>query len=269
MLTGLNAGQVYDLDRDETVIGRSRDAHVRVEDTGVSRRNARVMRSPAGYFVEDLGSRNGTYKNGARIVARTKLASGDRVQLGPSVALRFSIVDDTEEELARRLYEASTRDALTQIYNRRYFNQRLVAELAFAQRHRTPVSVVLFDIDYFKRVNDTWGHKAGDDVLRSIAAGVQAVIRAEDLFARYGGEEFAILARGIDPTGTRAFAERVRAAVAALEIAVGDAHVRVSVSAGVACLTECTGGGGDDLLLLADDRLYRAKSHGRNRVCAE
>lgn len=270
MLTGLDAGQVYGLDRDETVLGRGHNADLRVEDTGVSRRNTRVVRLATGYFVEDLGSRNGTFHNGQRVLVRAKLAMGDRLQLGPSVTLRFVLVDEAEAELARGLYEASTRDPLTHAYNRRYFNQRLLSEIAFARRHATPVAVVWLDIDHFKRINDTWGHKGGDDVLRALSSLVQGAIRTEDVFARCGGEEFALLVRGVELPGARAFAERVRLAVGGLEVPCADERIRVTVSAGVASLGECPpGSSSDDLVRLADDRLYRAKAQGRNQVCAQ
>jgi len=160
-LTGLNAGQVFRVDRDEILIGRSRKAHFRIDDGGVSRLNTRIVRIGSAFFVEDAGSRNGTFKNGARI-ARSELKNGDRIHIGPSIVVRFAIMDEAEEILARQLYEASTRDTLTRAYNRRYFNQRLIAEIAFALRHKTTVSVILIDVDHFKTVNDTFGHNAGD-----------------------------------------------------------------------------------------------------------
>lgn len=266
MLSGLNAGQVFALERDETIIGRSRGATVRVDDAGVSRKNTRVVRSGAGFFVEDLGSRNGTFKNGER-VTRASLASGDRIHVGPTLAMRFSVIDQAEEELARQLYEASTRDTLTHAYNRRYFMQRLTSEVAFAQRHHTKVGVIMLDVDHFKRVNDTWGHRAGDEVLKTIAMAMQGAIRTEDVFARHGGEEFAVLVRGIDHRGVTAFAERLRQTVARIEIVLAQTSIRVTVSAGVASL-EATMKNGEDLMLLADERLYIAKEGGRNSVSA-
>jgi diguanylate cyclase (GGDEF)-like protein len=266
MLSGLNAGQVFALDRDETVIGRSRSADIRVDDGGVSRKNTRIVRSGAGFFVEDLGSRNGTFKNGERI-HRSQLSSGDRVHIGPTLAMRFSVVDQAEEELARQLYEASTRDTLTHAYNRRYFVQRLASEVAFAQRHHTKVAVIILDVDHFKRVNDTWGHRAGDEVLKTITMAMQGAIRTEDVFARYGGEEFAVLVRGIDHRRAAAFAERLRQTVSRIEISLAETALRVTVSAGVASLDPETKTG-EDLMLMADERLYLAKSGGRNAVSA-
>jgi len=270
LLTGLNAGQVFALDKDVVTIGRGRKADIRLEDTGISREHARIVRTDGGTFkVTDNGSRNGTYVNAKRTDG-AELYPGDRIHLGPTLVLRFSIVDETEERLARQLYEASTRDALTRIYNRRYFNERLVAEVAFAQRHEAKVGLILFDIDHFKTINDRFGHAAGDDVLRAVAACISRLTRAEDVVARYGGEEFVVLTRSIPPAHLLILGERMRAGVEGLEVPVGGGTVHVTISAGIASLAECgPHATGDVLLLLADERLYRAKSQGRNCVAFE
>ena len=183
--------------------------------------------------------------------------------------LRFSLVDEAEESLARQLYETSTRDALTRVYNRRYFLERFTSELAFAQRHGTRLSVVLFDMDRFKSINDTYGHMAGDDVLRSVSTCVGKLIRAEDVFARYGGEEFVLLVRGISHDNVDLLAERVRAAVERLTVAVAGKDLGVTISSGVASLSEFPADiACETLIALADERLYRAKQQGRNRVCS-
>jgi len=268
VLAGLNAGQVFTLDGDETVIGRGRDVHVRVDDAGLSRKHARIVRSEGQrYVLEDLGSTNGIFVNGRR-VERIDLADGDRVQLGPALVLRFGLVAADEEALARNLFEGSTRDALTRLYNRKYAGERLSAEVAYAHRHGTLLSVVLFDIDHFKRVNDTYGHLAGDVVLRIVAAQAQKAIRTEDVLARYGGEEFLVLVRGIEPKGVGVLAERIRQGIERLAIPWESRTLRTTVSLGVAALNECRPAGTvDALMALVDERLYRAKGSGRNRVC--
>ena len=266
VLSGLNAGQVFSVERDETIIGRSRSAQVRVDDGGVSRKNTRITRIGKKFFLEDLESLNGTFKNGERVTNAVELLNGDRIHAGPTLALRFSVLDEAEEGLARQLYEASTRDTLTRAYNRRYFMQRLLAEVAFAQRHETNVAVLMLDVDHFKRVNDTYGHHAGDEVLKTIAMAIQGAIRTEDVFARYGGEEFAVLVRGVDHHGAAAFAERLRQTVSRLDARLDGTTIRVTISAGIASLSECKSH--EEMLALADDRLYRAKESGRNSVCA-
>ena len=269
VLTGLNAGQVFTLDVDETVIGRGRDVQLRVEDVGISRAHSRIVRTMDGkFFVEDLGSTNGTFVAG-RKVERAELHSGDRVQVGPNVVLRFAVLDAAEEQLAHQLYEASTKDALTKVYNRKYFVERLSSEVAYAHRHKSHLSLVLFDLDHFKKVNDTHGHLAGDVVLRVVAAQVQRTIRTEDVLARYGGEEFVILVRGIAHPNVAHFGERVRKAVERLTIPWENLQLKATISVGVGSLSELEeGASGEGVLHLADERLYRAKSGGRNRVVA-
>jgi two-component system, cell cycle response regulator len=269
VLVGLNAGQVFTLARDESLIGRGRDAHVLLDDVGISRRHARIVRtSDRRYVLEDLGSANGIFVNG-RKTTRAELASGDRVQIGPALVLRFRLIAADEEALAHKLYEGSTRDALTGLYNRKYATERLVAEVAYAHRHGTLLALVIFDLDHFKRVNDTYGHPAGDGVLRVVAAQVQKAIRAEDVLARYGGEEFVVLVRGIELKGVTILAERVRGGVERLSIPWQSRTLKATISVGVASLSECgPKATAEALVALADERLYAAKDGGRNRVCS-
>jgi two-component system, cell cycle response regulator len=270
VLTGINAGQVHAIDGTEHVIGRGTDADIWIEDGGVSRRHARLTcRSDGRYFVEDLGSTNGTFV-GPQRVGVSEVRPGDRLQIGPHVTLRFQITDDAEEELQRRLYESSTRDALTRIYNRKYFTERLTAEVAYSRRHRVKLAVLLLDLDDFKSTNDTYGHLAGDMVLRLVSAQMQRLIRVEDLLARFGGEEFVILARATGKTEAVRLAERIREAIGGLDIQVApDRAIRRTLSIGVASLPDTPDGGPNELIALADARLYRAKADGKNRVCAE
>jgi two-component system, cell cycle response regulator len=267
VLTGVNAGQVFSLEGNDNVIGRSREASIRIDDVGISRKHTRISRTQSGGFVvEDMGSTNGTFV-AARRVDRLELRPGDRVQVGPNVLFRFSLIDSTEEQLARSLYEASTRDALTRVYNRKYFHERLESEVAYALRHKTQVAVVLFDLDHFKKTNDTHGHLAGDVVLRTVAAAVQKTIRLEDVLARYGGEEFVIIVRGIEHEKVAVFAERVRRAVEFLDISYESTRLRATISIGAASISQLGETlTAEALLLLADERLYRSKDAGRNRV---
>jgi diguanylate cyclase (GGDEF)-like protein len=265
LVSGASAGAIYPLLLDENVIGRTRDCTIRIEDPGISRRHARiVLRGPGSYWVEDLGSRNGTFVRGAR-VTHQELGEGDRLAIGPSVEFRFGFTDEAEEGLLRRLYESSVLDALTGAYNRKHFNERLASELAYAKRHKAQLSMMLFDLDHFKRVNDSLGHLAGDHVLRAVAALVKRTLRAEDVFARYGGEEFAIIARGTDVEQAWLFAERVRGMVEHAKVEFNGTAIPVTVSIGVASLACCADPSADGLIAKADERLYAAKRAGRNR----
>jgi diguanylate cyclase (GGDEF)-like protein len=268
VLSGVNAGQVFALENERCIVGRDRDADVRIEDAGISRQHARIIRGGSGqYFVEDTNSTNGTFIEGRR-VHRVELHSGDHVQFGPNTALAFSLKDAREQELARQLYESSTRDPLTGAFNRRYLNERLTTEVAYATRHRTHLAAVILDLDRFKLTNDRYGHLAGDQVLRFVAAQVTKSIRTEDVFARWGGEEFVVLVRGIDHQNVALFAHRLCRAVEHGRIQWAGVTLGSTVSIGVASIEECDNRSALTLMALADERLYRAKSKGRNCVVA-
>jgi diguanylate cyclase (GGDEF)-like protein len=273
VLSGLNAGQVFALDNLDHIIGRGTEADLWVEDPAISRNHAQVSRSPDGRFtIQDLGSTNGTFVSGRRVEGRVDLQNGDRVQVGPALILRFAMTDDAEEALQRRLYESSTRDALTRAFNRKYLNERLLAEIAHARRHKTQLALLMVDLDRFKDINDAYGHLAGDMVLRVVASHVQRLIRLEDVLARYGGEEFVILIRSTALADAGKLAERVRSTIERLQIAAptGKATLQVTTSIGVASLSELAPeAGGTELIATADARLYRAKVGGRNRICGE
>jgi diguanylate cyclase (GGDEF)-like protein len=263
MVTGTEAGSVYRLGR-SALVGRSLDCQIRVDEVGVSRRHALIVQeSDTEYILQDLGSRNGTTVRG-RPVTRARLTDGDRIGFGP-VFFRFTLADEREEAALRLRYESSIMDGLTGAMNRRHFDDRLIGELAFAKRHDAEVSLLLMDVDFFKRVNDTHGHQAGDSVLRHLAATIRSALRLEDVFARYGGEEFAIIARGIDKGQAIAFAERLRTLVASTAFRYEQVTIPITLSIGVACLSDCDDASVDQLLALADARLYAAKGAGRNR----
>jgi two-component system, cell cycle response regulator len=173
-----------------------------------------------------------------------------------------AIARTTLYEQAERL---ATTDGLTGLMNRRTLNAQLTARVREAQRYRRPLSLLLVDIDHFKKVNDTHGHPAGDAVLRGVAAVARAQARETDVVARYGGEEMAVVLPETDAAGARAIAERLRAAVEGTAHATEHGTLRVTISVGVATWP---GGGqsADELLTTADRALYRAKQTGRNRV---
>ena len=265
-IQGTQVGQVVALHGREWKVGRARDADLWLGDSGVSRHHARIVWQKDGYVVEDLESANGTYVSGRRI-ERQALNDGDVLQFGPSAVFRYSVTDGDQETMLQQLYDASVTDSLTGAYNREHFDMRLESEISFARRHSTPVSLLLFDIDHFKRVNDTFGHQAGDAVLVEMAAAVTASLRAEDILARYGGEEFTIILRGIDVENAAHVGERFRVLVQTLRIEFGANVIPITISVGVASLACCgEEASGEVLVAVADRRLYAAKHQGRNRV---
>jgi diguanylate cyclase (GGDEF)-like protein len=266
ILTGARMGLVHTLQSGSAVLGRSPECEVTLEDDGVSRQHARIIVRQAGVEVEDLRSTNGTYVDGTRIAGLVRLQEGSRVRLG-NVVLKFAWQDRDALRAHKHMYDMSVRDGLTGLFNRRYFDQRLESEHAFAARHRSALSVLLCDIDHFKKVNDQHGHQAGDAVLRAVAQELSDRVRTEDVVARFGGEELAIIARGIDVSGTKQFAERMRGIVEKLRIEIEGKEIGVTVSIGIAH----THAGPpvsrpEGLVLAADTALYAAKRAGRNRA---
>jgi diguanylate cyclase (GGDEF)-like protein len=200
----------------------------------------------------------------------------DRLELSARVKsmLRLKALQDALVEKNRELDQKreellllSRTDPLTDLYNRRYFQERLDAEFARSRRYHVPLSCLMLDVDHFKRLNDTHGHSFGDEVLRRIAHTLRATLRQVDLCARYGGEELVALLPETAPPDARFAAERVRASISALELRAGpDLRVPVTASVGVATYPAPDIDSAERLVRTADDRLYEAKAKGRNRV---
>jgi len=262
-------GRMHKLDKSEVVLGRSSECQFQVDDDGISRRHAKVCLAPDGKFqVVDLGSTNGTYLNGTRVDAAV-LKDGDKIQIGSNTVVKFSLQDQLDEQYQRSIYESATRDGLTRIFNKKYFLDTLRKEFAYCLRHRVPLSVLMFDVDHFKKINDSHGHQAGDYVLARIAQRINETIRTEDVFSRYGGEEFAIMLRESTEEQGYICAERCRRAIDGADFVFGSTPMRVTISLGIASLLDSDYTNPEDLIAAADRYLYRAKKAGRNRVEAK
>ena len=266
VLDGSHSGLIFVLATEQSVIGRGETCELSLGDAGVSRTHALFKRSSSGFQVNDLSSRNGTFLNGRRITQPTLLRQGDTLALG-GVQLRYGLESEDQVTRLRDLHDAAVRDHLTRLYNRRFFKERLTAEVAYSIRHRSPLSLLMFDIDRFKQINDTYGHAAGDLALNLVATTLQRGVRTEDLVARYGGEEFAVIARGAGIEGAMALAERLRERVQASTLDHEGHIISVQISAGAASLTGPIVTG-RQLLRAADGALFDAKAQGRNRIVA-
>ena len=265
---GAQLGRVVPVQGAEFVVGRAADCALWLDDSGVSRRHARLVLSAETYTVEDLESANGTYIGGERIATR-ELRDGDVIQFGPAAVFRYSVADSQQEAMLQHLYEASVSDALTGIYNREHLDKQLRNELSYALRHRVQLALLMLDIDHFKRINDSYGHQAGDRVLVELVAAVGRQLRAEDTFARYGGEEFSILLRTTALAEAASVGERIRTTVEGLRVEFDRTIIKLTVSVGCASLDCCIEPTEGELIAVADRRLYRAKRTGRNCVVAE
>lgn len=263
---GLDAGQVLVPNKDiMTTLGRAKECTFSFDDESLSREHAIIMRAAGTYILKDT-STNGTFINDQKLTSVAELKDGDRIQLGMGTFLRFSFVDDQEEAALRRVYDAAHLDGLTNVFNRKHLEERLTAELAYANRHGEPLSVIIIDVDHFKKVNDTYGHLGGDAVLKHMGVLLKKIMRPEDLLARYGGEEFVVIARGTEAPGAVQLAERLRQAVMAEAIPFDGKEIRITSSGGVASLADCETKDRATLLGTADKRLYAAKEGGRNRI---
>jgi two-component system, cell cycle response regulator len=266
VIGGSGVGRMYKLTSQEMSIGRSADCEIQLEDEGVSRRHAKVVRRDDGSLeVFDLQSTNGTFCNGERVTSRV-LQDGDKIQIGTTTILKFSIQDNVEEEFQRVQYEAAVRDALTGCYNKKYFLERLPSDVAFARRHNSILSLAMMDIDFFKNINDTYGHPAGDHTLRSVARTIMETIRADDVVARYGGEEFALIMRNTPSADAAAAGERIRRKLEQSVVLFEGNTIKVTISIGIASWTASGTDSPEALIGSADQQLYKAKHSGRNRV---
>jgi two-component system, cell cycle response regulator len=265
ILFGAEIGRRISLSDREVVIGRASSADLQIDAESVSRTHAVLSRNARGYVLRDEGSTNGTYVNDQPIRERM-LKDGDQIRIGRAM-LKFLTSDNVEAQYHEEIYRLMTVDGLTQVYNRRYFQEALEREIQRSRRYGHAFSLVLLDIDHFKQINDRYGHQAGDTVLRKLGALVQNKVRANDLVARIGGEEFALILPESQAGGAYALAEKLRRSVEQETFRHENELIPVTVSLG---LTEfqptLAGDNADHLVKRADQLLYAAKKAGRNRV---
>ncbi|WP_376691288.1 diguanylate cyclase [Wenzhouxiangella sp. EGI_FJ10409] len=250
---------------DPLVIGRSVDADFQISDRSISRRHCRIFRENGRYWVEDLGSTNHTWLNDKQI-DRAVLRDGDHLRISQSV-LKFVDEGNIEAGYHSELHESTIRDTLTGLYNRRHAMAVLEKEASRAQRDADyRLALVILDLDFFKEINDDYGHLAGDGVLRQLSAIARERVRGSDTLARIGGEEFALILPDAEAEEARRLADAIRATVEEAGFRIDDEEHIITLSAGVA-----TWQAGmqsiSELLQAADRQLYEAKSSGRNRVC--
>ena len=258
-------GTIFNLIEGENVIGRSPDCTIPLEFQGVSRRHFKVTIKNATGTVEDLGSSNGTFLNNTKIEGVTTLSKGDMVKLG-SIALKYLPKGDTERLTYDKLHEEANTDGLTKCYNKMYFNNKLDLEVKKSKVTGSPLSLVIFDLDHFKHLNDNYGHDAGDYVLKELADLLRDNgIRKGDVFARYGGEEFVVLLPKTNLKQAFEIAERLRKLVETNNFLYDAQRLPVTASIGVSDYRQGIETG-TDLFKRADSAVYKSKEGGRNQV---
>ena len=261
---GPNIGRRYPLNREQHVIGRLSDVDIPIDADSVSRRHARILRREEGWCVEDMNSTNGCYVNDIKVNVRL-LSDGDILRFGEAI-FKFLSGSNIESAYHEEIYRMTILDGLTGVHNKRFFMEFMEREMARAHRYQAALSLVLFDVDHFKKINDTHGHLAGDNVLKELCRRLKPRIRREDLLARYGGEEFACVLSGTNLGGAVTFAESLRQMIEKDPVAYENLSIPVTVSLGVSAREGSDKMDVETLIQRADEKLYQAKRSGRNRV---
>ncbi len=263
---GPDIGRRIPLLNREYIVGRDSEAGFVVSRSSVSRSHSRLYVDEASnWWVEDLSSTNGTFVNEIRLAQPQQLADSDQVRFGDAI-YKFLSGSNIESAYHEAIHNMAIQDGMTGIHNKRYFSEFLEREIAVSQRHSHPLTLVMFDVDHFKKVNDTHGHLAGDAVLKDLAGRIRPRIRREDLFARYGGEEFACVLPSTALAGGIVFAEHLRTIIEERPCAFDNLFIPFTISLGVTTLHRETGVDAAGLIKRADDNLYAAKRGGRNKV---
>lgn len=262
---GPDIGKRVPLLNTQYIVGRDSEAGFVVSRSSVSRQHARLYTDDDGsWWVEDLNSTNGTFVNETRVRAQM-LTDADQVRFGDAI-YKFLSGSNIESAYHEAIHNMAIQDGMTGIHNKRYFMEFLEREIAVCTRHGHPLTLVMFDVDHFKKINDSKGHLAGDAVLKDLAGRIKPRIRREDLFARYGGEEFACVLPSTALPGGIVFAEHLRTLIEERPTTFDNAPIPFTISLGVTTLHRETGVDPSMLIKRADENLYAAKRGGRNRV---
>ncbi len=253
VMQGLRVGRRFDLAHGTTTIGRSEDNDICLPFDWISRKHAEIVWDHRGLAIRDAGSTSGIYLND-RATTEGVLVNGDRICLGQTV-FRIVIGDEIESAEHAELYRQSMLDALTQVFNRTYFDEWLRREVAIARRHDAPLSLLVIDVDGFRRVNEVYGEDAGHGALRELASSLRGGV-----VARLGGDRFAVALTNASLEAAVTHAERLRIEVGQLD----DQRIPITISAGVATLAPDESAGA--LMDRALARLAQAKAEGEGRV---
>lgn len=253
--------------QDGSVIGRAHESAIHIDDRSLSRSHARIDIKGANVTVVDMGSTNKTVVNGQILapMAPCSLKNNDQIKAG-NVIFKFLEKGSIETLSNQQLFEKANRDALTGAFSKGALLERAPEAVKRAEQLGEPLSMIVFDIDHFKKINDSVGHPGGDYVLKELGRIVGAnLIRGSDFFARYGGEEFVLILAGTPNKTAVEIAERVRTTIQTTEFVFEGKKIPVTVSLGVA-----TRGANEHdwapLFDRADKALYQSKQGGRNRV---
>ncbi len=250
---------------DRIIVGRSVKSNLNTTDPLMSRQHFTIYKGEDDdYYIEDLNSLNGTFVNQNDLKGKRRLKSSDIITAGRTV-FKFEKRTELESMFHKYLYTAATTDRMTNLFNKYFFIDKLKKQIAYSKRYNTKFSLLMIDVDNFKRVNDTYGHTVGDEVLKFIAFKVVSSVRENDIAARYGGEEFITLLFESGREDAYAVAERMRSAVEEEVFELEDIKINLSISIGVSSYP-FDASDWLELIKIADQRLYVAKKIGKNIV---
>lgn len=264
-ISGRETGQMHNLTGKTIRIGRDATCEIMLDDPHISRLHAEITHQGTGIAIKDLGSTNGVFVNGKKVAEQT-LLDGDKILIGTRLYFKFCYQDAVDQNYQQNLFKAANIDSLTQLYNKKFFIDALSKEFSFSRRNNYPLSLLMIDIDHFKSVNDTYGHIAGDVVLKSVGQYLLKHLRLENIAARYGGEEFAVILRNVTSDMALIIGERLRKSIENERVVYRGHILQVTVSMGVTSLDDGKFDTIEDFIRAADERLYEAKAAGRNRV---
>ncbi|MBS1957849.1 MAG: GGDEF domain-containing protein [Bdellovibrionales bacterium] len=268
LIRGTPQGHRYFITEDEMTIGRDPAADISIADQTISKKHAKIIREGAVIKIEDLGSSNGTLINGKKLEAgnTAKLAKEDMIKLGNSI-VKYLPAGEIEIIFYGNLNQAANTDPLTSMFNKGYFLEAIDAEIKRAKALSTPLALIFFDLDHFKKVNDTYGHDGGDFVLKEFTKVIKnsGAVKPKDVLARYGGEEFCLLMPGTTIQDAAKYAETLRGKTQTHAFTYENKRIPITTSLGVAELTSDMETA-TDLIKAADKVLYESKQGGRNRV---
>jgi diguanylate cyclase (GGDEF)-like protein len=260
-------GKQFPLTQSEVIVGRSVECQIFIDDKSVSRSHARINVAGVDCVIMDMGSSNKTVINGALLAPMTpyRLKNNDQIKTG-NVIFKFLERGNIEAIANKELNEKAEKDALTGAYSKGALLEKGPEAMKRSEFLNEELSVLVFDIDFFKKINDSYGHAAGDHVLKTLAEIVgHKMVRSGDYFARYGGEEFVIILHGSPLKTAMEVAERIRTTIESNSFVFENKKIPVTISLGVACRVV----GENDwnsLFKRADEALYKSKQSGRNRV---
>ncbi len=268
---GEKLGRKIILDKEKTTIGRSIYNDIVIDSNSISRNHAIIIRKidtkgKIYAYIRDLNSTNGIYLKDNKIPVEedVELKDGVTIRIGRKI-YKFLVGNDLESNYFEEIYRLTIIDALTEIYNKRAFLEALEKEFNRSKRYNRPLSIVMFDIDHFKNVNDTYGHLTGDYVLKHLSRIIKNSIRKEEFFARYGGEEFMIIMPESNLKSAIKLAEKIRILIQNTKFHFVGKIIPITISLGVAesnfDINEPF-----ELLSIVDKKLYEAKANGRNCV---